>query len=214
MRFGSLALLMLALACAPTMRTGSAESEVSYRLRADQKPISSPPKIIWEFRGPDPRFYHGYDAVILAPNAGLRTPAKFAVRDVYVVYGGRLGSGYVADPASTLGKFVLFLPPLDADGEVVFQPSAWNALLAPYARAAAIGVISLDETPRGLADALTNGDFVEAPPKGEPLPPVLLFPAKPALALIDFADRGHQLPMPGVIGRRLTVVGTWERARR
>jgi hypothetical protein len=165
-------------------------------------------------RFPEYRFANGYDALILAPNSGLRTPANISLRQVEIVYGGRLGSGYVASPTSTFGKFVLFLPPLTEDGEVAYRPEQWSALLEPYARTAAIGMISLNDTPRGLAAALHAGDFVAVPSGNVPLPPVILFAADPALALIEYADRGNQLPMPGVLGRRLSVAAKWERRGR
>jgi hypothetical protein len=161
-----------------------------------------------QIRFPQPRFLHGYDAVILAPNAGLRTHHRITLRDRQIVFGGRLGGARVVSPVTAAGRFVMFLPPLDAQGEVVYRPASWQQLLEPYSSAGGIGIISLDATPRSLADALSTGDFVEVPNGERLLPPVILFPLQPARVLL--AIGGVDFPEVGGLGMLLTATAIWE----
>jgi hypothetical protein len=207
MRCSRIVLLVLGMAaCARPALHPSAAPAASYQFRGDPTPITSRRWHEDGLRFPQLRFFHGYDALILAPNAGLATPPRVALRDRQAIFGGRLGSAEVLAPAAAVGKYVIFLPPLDADGDVVARPAAWQPHLAPYAAAAAIGVASLDETPRSLADALLRGDWIEATIDASPLPPVILLPLGPALAPFN---RARTLPVIGQVSDLFSVTATW-----
>jgi hypothetical protein len=212
------ALFLIGLACAACARAvqptiQSNEAVPSFDLRATRKPIS----VIRHTAAPnfemESRFFIGFDAVIVAPNAGLRTPRRISVRDVPVISGGRLGSAQIIPPSAALHRFVLFHPPLAPNGDVVFRPAEWAALLAPYARARGIGIISLDDTPRSLLDALATGDKVENELLGDELPPVIIFGSNTALALFEESAYPTRIADPGGAGKTLSAVATWEPRR-
>lgn len=206
----SVSTFILALAgCANAVSTPSPRTNagLAYDLRANPKPIGV--QSINARPGPDVRFFVGIDAVLLAPNAGLRTATRVSMATVRIVAGGRLGDDKVLAPGAAAGKFVVFLPPLDENGDVIYRPLHWATHLAPYATARAIGVVSLDETPRGLADALTVGDVIEDRLIGGKLPPVIIFSRGPALVLFDDAGYANDFPSAGVTGLYFSANARW-----
>jgi hypothetical protein len=98
----------------------------------------------------------GVDFVPLTSVIGLAAPHEANVSGPRYVRGGRLGAADAVAPASVAGRFVVFQPPLRANGQPDYQ--LWNvrAQLATYERAAAIFVATLDLMPRSAKAQLAE----------------------------------------------------------
>jgi hypothetical protein len=157
-------------------------------------------------RGPEPGAALTVDCVpagagtdfVPVPTYGrfLRFGTEMALRDVRVVYGGRLGDpeGMLA-PEAAAGKVVVFSAPVGPGGAPAFQ--FWAAgTMERYADAAGLAFATLDLTPVGVLRFLgaTHVGLPEPAAAGLAAPPV-----PPALVVSDaLAERMMGAPLEGL----------------
>ena len=104
------------------------------------------------------------DAVTsMRPMAGTPFGGVFDGTDVASIYGGLIG-GTLVDPALVRGKVVVFHALRDARNAVTGSFAGPPGLLAPYASAAAILLVGLDEMPPQVAGGLRVARFTLGDP--------------------------------------------------
>ena len=138
----------------------------------------------------------------------VRVQPEFRGQNVQAVFGGRVGAETLPLEQAR-GKLVVLLPPVDAQGTVNWR--AWrDPAFQPYPGAAALALVSLDETPAATARGWMSGQTrVAGPRPATANPAALVVSAAAAQRLLGAAPAGLR---PGAAGA--TVSGAWRMAER
>jgi hypothetical protein len=150
-------------------------------------------------------FTYGIDYQPLVGVAGLPFPRLVSANEW--LFGGRLGSNERADSSAVLGKAVIMLPRLRANGQPDYQ--VWHSIehVAPYLNSSAILVISQELMPPSVRRAMERAyiDLKTREPRRK-LPPVFAISWATASLIMGVAPDAAPI---AVIPKDGHLAGNW-----